>query len=216
MAIRMSDGLKNALLDTDSAKDLFAKGFIELYSGSQPTSANADEGGYTRRMIIGKRLTVANDGVDFVDETNFKVDGDKTALFVAGDNIFCILFATVVEAEVVSASEADGETTVTITAVANLDSDLSEVVLGVNWAAVAAGGELDKLETETWQGKGLSDGSVGWWRLFTNNLDKGEDAVGDKVRLDGNIGSSGDIQAVSTSIQTNAISTLDTFKLKFP
>jgi len=216
MAIRMTDGLKNALLDTGSAKDLFEKGFIELYSGSQPASANTSESSYTRRMIIGTRLTAASHTLAFATTTTFTLAGDQEALFTALDNIFCLLGTTVIEAEVVSAVFAVDTTTVTITASTDLTSALSEVIIGVNWEAAAASGELDKLSTETWQGKGLSDGSVGWWRLYANALDRGADGSGDKVRLDGNIGSSGDIQAVSTTIQTSAVSTLDTFKLKFP
>ena len=217
MAIRMSDGLKNALLDTGPAKTLFTKGFLELYSGSQPSSGNADESGFTRRMIIGNRLTVAQNGLAFGTTTTFTLDGDQEALFAAEDNIFCIHGTTVIEAAVVSAVfDAVDTTTVTVTPASDLTDALSEVVLGVNWAAAAAGAELPKLETEIWQGKGLSDGSVGWWRLYSNDLDRGADSEGDKVRLDGNIGSSGDIQAVSTTIQTNAVSTLDNFKLKFP
>ena len=41
MAARLSTGLVNALMGTDSFRECFALGFIDIYSGSQP--ANADD-----------------------------------------------------------------------------------------------------------------------------------------------------------------------------
>lgn len=41
MAIRLSTGLRNALLDTGSFKSTFADGVIYIYSGAQPAGADS-------------------------------------------------------------------------------------------------------------------------------------------------------------------------------
>ena len=41
MAARLSTGLVNKMLGTSSFKDTFALGFIDIYTGVQPTSADA-------------------------------------------------------------------------------------------------------------------------------------------------------------------------------
>ena len=43
MALRMSTGLRNALLSGQSFQDVFANGVIDIYSGSQPTSGDDAE-----------------------------------------------------------------------------------------------------------------------------------------------------------------------------
>lgn len=40
MALRLSTGLVNKLMDTSPFKTLFAAGFIDIYSGTRPTLAN--------------------------------------------------------------------------------------------------------------------------------------------------------------------------------
>lgn len=45
MAARLSTGLVNALMGTDSFRECFALGFIDVYSGTQPTSPDDASGG---------------------------------------------------------------------------------------------------------------------------------------------------------------------------
>ena len=215
MAIRMSTGLKNALLITNPVKDVFAKGFIELFSGTQPSSGDGSEAAYTRRMIIGIRHTVANSTLAYVGTTSFTLAGDVASLFGVGDTIVALLGTTVVSSTVATSVHNTGTTTVTIDD-AVLTSGLTEVIRGVSLAATAESGEIEKHADEVWQGKGLSSGTVGWFRFYTNDRLTGTDSAGDKPRLDGNIGSSGDLQAISTTVQENATSTLDSFAIRFP
>lgn len=44
MALRLSTGLRNALLGTDSFKEIMADGVIRIFPGVQPTSADDAEG----------------------------------------------------------------------------------------------------------------------------------------------------------------------------
>ena len=45
MALRLSTGLRQALITTDDFKSLMDGGFLDIYSGSQPTNADAIETG---------------------------------------------------------------------------------------------------------------------------------------------------------------------------
>lgn len=57
MAQKMSTGLCNQLLDTGCLKDIFDLGFIKLYSGSVPATADASIGGATLQVTISNNGT---------------------------------------------------------------------------------------------------------------------------------------------------------------
>lgn len=58
MAIRLSTGAINKLLDTGSFKGLFTGGFIDIYTGTQPASPNTGAG----TVGATKLCTVYSDG----------------------------------------------------------------------------------------------------------------------------------------------------------
>lgn len=47
MALKLSTGLRNKLLDTNPLRTIFNLGFLEVYSGTVPDSADASIGGAT-------------------------------------------------------------------------------------------------------------------------------------------------------------------------
>jgi len=55
MPLRLSTGLVNKLMDTGSFKTLFAASFIDIYTGTQPTSA--DDGATGTKLV-----TIYSDG----------------------------------------------------------------------------------------------------------------------------------------------------------
>ncbi len=64
MALKSSTGLRNKLLDTNSLKTLFANGFIKLYAGAAPASADdAIPGGATLLCTIS--LNSTGTGINF-------------------------------------------------------------------------------------------------------------------------------------------------------
>lgn len=74
MALRLSTGLRDALLDTGSFKATMADGVIHIYSGSQPSDADSAETG-TQLIIItesGGAFTsgVATNGLEFGTATS--------------------------------------------------------------------------------------------------------------------------------------------------
>lgn len=94
MTLKASTGLRNYMLATGSAKAAMADGFIHIYSGAEPATADAAVGGATLL------LTIYGDGV----------------------------------------------------------SD------GLNLAATAADGFIEKLGSETWGGTVLATGTATWFR----------------------------------------------------
>lgn len=70
MAIRLSTGLINQLMDTDAFRDIFALGFIDIYTGTQP--ANADLGATGTLLCT---LTSDGDGVTGLSWAATATDG---------------------------------------------------------------------------------------------------------------------------------------------
>jgi hypothetical protein len=65
MAVRLSTGLRNARLDGGSFKNLMEGGFLDIFTGSQPVSADAVETGTKLVRISSTSGTAAGDGLKF-------------------------------------------------------------------------------------------------------------------------------------------------------
>lgn len=75
MAEKFSTGLRNALLQSDSMKTIMQNGVIAIYSGTQPTDADAAEGAGSLLMLLtvnGGAFTpgVATNGLNLGVATN--------------------------------------------------------------------------------------------------------------------------------------------------
>jgi hypothetical protein len=62
MAIKISTGLANKLLDTGSLKSIFAAGFLKIYSGSAPADADAAA---TGTLLCTVSINSTGTGVNF-------------------------------------------------------------------------------------------------------------------------------------------------------
>lgn len=71
MAIKVSTGLRNKVLDTGSLKSRLALGFIDIYSGSPPASANDAVTGFTKlcRISVSSGATGLSMAASAVDGT---------------------------------------------------------------------------------------------------------------------------------------------------
>jgi len=71
MALRLSTGLRNAMLDTGSFQDTLANGILCIYSGTQPTSADDTENGTLLLSVtVGSGAFTAGtstNGINFAD-----------------------------------------------------------------------------------------------------------------------------------------------------
>jgi len=65
MALRLSTGMRTALLGTWGFKELFAGGFISIYTGSQPLSGDSTETGTLLCRISTTSGTDLDDGINF-------------------------------------------------------------------------------------------------------------------------------------------------------
>lgn len=67
MAIRLSTGARNSLVGTDGKGfgELFNNGVIDIYTGAQPSSADAVETGTKLARISSTSGTAAEDGLKF-------------------------------------------------------------------------------------------------------------------------------------------------------
>lgn len=75
MAEKFSTGTRNAMLTGESFKDIFANGVCAIYSGTQPTDADAAEGAGSLLMLLtlsGGAFTPgsATNGINFGVATN--------------------------------------------------------------------------------------------------------------------------------------------------
>lgn len=67
MAVRLSTGLRNALVGTDGAGfgEIMNNGVLDIYTGAQPSSADAVETGTKLCRISSTSGTAAEDGLKF-------------------------------------------------------------------------------------------------------------------------------------------------------
>jgi len=70
MAFRLSTGLRNALLGSDDFKALMDHGWIDIYTGAQPLSADYVETGTKLVRISSTSGTSADDGLIFGTSAN--------------------------------------------------------------------------------------------------------------------------------------------------
>jgi hypothetical protein len=82
----------------------------------------------------------------------------------------------------------------------------------------SAAGTLVKDSTQTWSGVAAATGTAGWFRFYGAVADDGTaDSAEAKLRLDGNIATSGaNMNLSSTSIVASATQTINTFSLTLP
>jgi len=71
MALKVSTGLRNYMMDTGSLGDALALGFINIYAGSPPADADAAVGGATLLL----QLTESGDGVTGLNMAAAAVNG---------------------------------------------------------------------------------------------------------------------------------------------
>ena len=85
---------------------------------------------------------------------------------------------------------------------------------GLNFDPVS-GGTLTKKQSETWSGTNDADGTAGWFRFYDNSKTTGSSSTA--VRFDGNIATSGaQLNMSSTSLSSGATTTIDSFAVTLP
>ena len=129
MALKTSTGLRNKLLDTASLRDILNLGFIKIYAGTVPTTADDAIGSATLLTTISNDstatgLTMAADAIDGV---LFKEESETwSGVNVAGGSATFYRHVTAVDTGGASTTQARIQGTV---GVAGADMNLTSTTL---------------------------------------------------------------------------------------
>ena len=237
MALRLSTGLRNAVLDTKAAATNLASLtdaiFVDGGSGGDSiTSALTDLSVYSKggQITVAEANTAGNDGTYEIVASEAASITVATALLTADTANSCViadasgasysdLFKNCV-IDIYSGSQpsdADQDETGTKLVSITLDSGVfaaGAAANGLNFGAVAAG-VLAKEIGQTWSGLGLATGTAGWFRIYANAYTTG--ASTSAIRIDGAVATSGSqFNMSSTSVVTGATTTVDSVALTQP
>jgi len=238
MALRLSTGLRNALLDEKAtANNLITGTTISFEDGTGTDSRDriVDSGNGLASFVKRGKVTVSgstsNDGsyevlavaAGYLEVAAGSLSdedaGDQVILAGATGGSFSDLFQNCV-IDVYSGSQPNnadsaetGTKLVTITLSSGAFSGGS-ATNGLNFGEVASG-ILSKEAGEVWSGIGLADGTAGWFRAYDNSYTTG--ASTSAIRFDGSVATSGSqFNMVSTQINIDATNTVTSVALTLP
>jgi len=240
MALRLSTGLRNAILDKKAvANNLITAIDISFEDGTgtdgrdRILSVAEDMSVYVKRSKITVSGSTSNDGsyevlasaTGYVEvaagSLSTEAAGDQVVLAGAAGGSISDLFQNGV-IDVYSGSQpTTADLTETATSTKLLTITLSSGAFsagsptnGINFGEVSSG-VLSKESGETWSGVGLADGTAGWFRLYSNAYTTG--ASSSAIRLDGSVATSGSqFNMSNTTVSTGATSTVDSVSLTLP
>ena len=240
MALRLSTGLRNAILDKKAtANNLITATDISFEDGT-------GTGGRDRILSVGEDLSVfpkrskitvsgstSNDGnyevlasaTGYVEiaaaSLTSEIAGDQVILAGATGGSISDLFQNAVidvysgtqptTADLTETSGSVKLVTITLSSGAFVGGSPTN---GINFGEVSSG-VLSKESGETWSGVGLANGTAGWFRMYDNSYTTGASSTA--VRLDGSVASSGaQFNMTNTTVVTGATSTVDSVSLTLP
>jgi len=238
MALRLSTGLRNGLLDEKAvANNIIAATTISFEDGTGTDSRDriVDSGDGLGDFVKRGKVTVSgstsNDGsyeVLAVADGYLEIAAASLTTEDAGDDVvlagaqggsFTDLFRNCIIDVYTGAQPADanqGETGTKLLSITlnSGDFEAGSPTNGMNFGEVA-NGVLHKEAGEIWSGVGLNDGTAGWFRIYANDYTTGSSTTA--VRMDGSIATSGSqFNMSSTSIVTGGTNTLDSVSLTLP
>ena len=238
MALRLSTGLRNALLDQKAvATNLITSQTVSFEDGTGTDSrdriidAVSDLSVYRRRDMITVAGSTSNDGTyeilavaaGYVEiaaaSLTTEAVGDQVILSGANGGSFTDLFRNCVVDIYTGSQPTDADTAETGTKLASitLSSEAftgGAAANGVNFGEVVAG-VLAKEAGEVWSGVGLAAGTAGWCRIYDNAYTLGNSET--EVRIDGAVATSGaQLNMTNTSVAVGGTTTIDSVALTLP
>ena len=238
MALRLSTGLRNALLDKKAeAANLIVATTISFESGTgtggrdRILDSGNGLGDYIRRDTVTVSGSTSNDGnyeilavangyleIAAASLTNESA-GDTVVLAGARGGAFVDLFRNCIVdvftgSQPVSADAAEtGSKLVSITLSSGPFTGGS-AENGINFGEVASG-VLHKEAGEVWSGLGLVAGTAGWFRFYANDYVLGASVTA--IRMDGGVATSGSqFNLSNTYITVGGTTTVDSVSLTLP
>ena len=238
MTLRLSTGLRNAILDTKSEVTNIATAATRAFEDGTGTDsrdrivdASEDLSVYAKRGNITVLGSTSNDGTYEIIESaagyievaagslTTEALGDDVTLADASGGSYVDLFRNCVIDIYSGTQPSDADSAETGTKLVSVTLSSGAFVAdaagnGLNFGAVAAG-VLAKETGETWSGVGLDDGTAGWFRIYDNAYVTG--ASSSEIRMDGAVATSGSqFNMSSTSVVTGATTTVDSMALTQP
>ena len=238
MALRLSTGLRNALLDKKAeATNLIVATTVSFESGTgtggrdRILDSGNGFGDYIRRDTVTVSGSTSNDGnYEILAVANGYLEiasssltnesaGDTVVLAGARGGAFVDLFRNCIVdvftgSQPVSADAAEtGSKLVSITLSSGPFTGGS-ADNGINFGEVASG-VLHKEAGEVWSGLGLVAGTAGWFRFYANDYVLGASVTA--IRMDGGVATSGSqFNLSNTSITVGGTTTVDSVSLTLP
>ena len=237
MALRLSTGLRNSIL-----ADAFNIGATMAYvdgGGGNDYITDSENSFLTRGFRVGKNFTTAGSTTGANDLTNEPIlavaagklefatgQVNTPEAFAAGTTITSDngeSFQELMKDGVIriysgsQPASADSAETGTLLLTITLNSGAftpGSPTNGLEFGPVISG-VVSKLASEVWSGLGVANGTAGWFRFYSNEMDTGADSTA--VRFDGSVGTSGaNLNMSSTSVVENATTTVDSFSITLP
>lgn len=206
MPARFSDGLRNKMMAPsgdggNSFAELLNGGIINVYTGSQPATANAAETGDLVMQVLceGNGSSVTSGGLTTGTLYYIKSLGTSSDFTSSGATANTV--GTVFVGDDSVAPTWDG----------------AELIAapGLNLELSATTGRAAKPAADEWKGLVLQTGSAGWFRFYDSSYTQGADASA--VRFDGAVATfGGQMQMVSTSLSVGSSQTLQEFNATLP
>ncbi len=238
MALRLSTGLRNALLDKKAeATNLIVATTISFESGTgtggrdRILDSGNGFGDYIRRDTVTVSGSTSNDGnyeilavatgyleIAAASLTNESA-GDTVILAGARGGAFVDLFRNCIidvftGSQPVSADSAETGSKLLSITLSSGAFTAGSPVNGINFGEVASG-VLHKEAGEVWSGVGLVPGTAGWFRVYANDYVLGASLTA--IRMDGGVATSGSqFNLSNTSITVGGTTTVDSVSLTLP
>ena len=238
MALRLSTGLRNAVLDQKAvATNLIYSLTVAFEEGTGTDSrdrivdASTSLLAYRRRDKITVSGSTSNDGTyeilgvaaGYVEvaagSLTTEALGDPVILAGANGGSFTDLFRNCVIDIYTGSQPTDANT-------AEAGTKLASITLaggifvggatanGINFGEVVAG-VLSSEAGETWSGTGISAGTAGWFRCYDNAYTVG--ASTSLIRFDGAVATSGSqLNMTNTAVTVDGTTTIDSVALTLP
>ncbi len=240
MAIRLSTGLRNAMLDQKAvATNLITSATVSFESGSgtdgrdRIVDAVSDLSVYRRRdnLTVAGAGQAGNNGTfeilavaaGYVEvaASSLTVEATGSQVLLAGSKggAFVDLFRNCVidvysGSQPASADDSESGSKLLTVTLASGSFTAGVPANGINFGEVLAG-FLSKESGETWSGLGLVDGTAGWFRTYDNAYVPG--ASDTEIRFDGSVATSGAQFNMSlTAITAGATTTVNSVSLTLP
>ena len=238
MALRLSTGLRNALLDKKAeAANLIVSTTISFESGTGTSGRDRildsgnSLGDYIRRDTVTVSGSTSNDGnYEILAVANGYLEiapssltnesaGDTVVLAGARGGAFVDLFRNCIVdvftgSQPVSADAAETGSKLLSITLSSGPFTAGSPVNGINFGEVASG-VLHKEAGEVWSGLGLVAGPAGWFRFYANDYVLGASLTA--IRMDGGVATSGSqFNLSNTSIAVGGTTTVDSVSLTLP